>query len=87
MCRLGTADSNGHSPSITCHPLTTIHLPCAAGTVYSYASSVLGHLGLMPGQRDSGHGSPQSGRRATVAHMAQAWQREEEEEEGEADCY
>lgn len=45
MGRLGTTDYNGHSPSITCHHLTTVHLPCTAGTVYSYASSVLGHLG------------------------------------------
>lgn len=45
MGRLGTADYNGHSPSVTCHHLTTVHLPCTAGTVYSYASSVFWHLG------------------------------------------
>lgn len=44
MGRLGTADYNGHSPSITCHPLTTVHLPCTAGAVYSYAISVLGPI-------------------------------------------
>lgn len=82
MGRQSTADYNGHSPSITCHPLTTGHLPCAAGTVYSYASSALGHLGPMPDQSDSGHGFPWSGRTAAVAHMAQAWQGDEEGESG-----
>lgn len=74
VSRLSTTDNNGHNPSNSCHPLTTVHLPCPAGTVYSHASSVLGHLGPMPGQKDSGHGFPWSGRRATVAHMAHVWQ-------------
>lgn len=45
MGRLGTVDGNGYSPSITCHHLTTVHLPCTAGSIYSYASSMLGPLG------------------------------------------
>lgn len=84
MGRLGIVDCNGHSPSITCHPLTTVHLLCTTGALYSYASSVFGYLELMPGQKDSGHGFPWSGRRTTVAHMAQIWQGEGKEEEGQA---
>lgn len=40
----------------------------------------------MPDQRDSGHGFPWSGRRATVAHMAVAWQGDEETDEVEEEA-
>ncbi|TMS19267.1 Rho GTPase-activating protein 39 [Larimichthys crocea] len=52
-----------------------------AGTVYSYASSVFWHLGPCQTKEIQDTAFPWSGRRATVAHMAVAWQGDEETDE------